>query len=238
MKKIHFTLIELLVVISIIAILASMLLPALQQARDTAKKISCVSNLKQIGLMFRMYADDNDECMIPHKSIYSESGIWPLILKDFGYLKNADVLICPSHSGNPNNSYFETNRLDESTARWVDYGYNYYYLGLRNFFSDTRPLKMVQVDKASETIMLADTYRGDNPVYGRCYLRSSFASDASGQVDPRHQKNANVVWVDGHVTSEKARIAGTAFAFSSSNNAYLAYPFLKTTDKNYWAAKK
>src|SRR5258707_454247 len=65
-----FTLIELLVVIAIIGILASMLMPVFAQARESARKIVCVSNLHQLGLAFKMYAQDYDEAMPWEEHLY------------------------------------------------------------------------------------------------------------------------------------------------------------------------
>ncbi len=65
MHKRGFTLIELLVVIAIIAILAAILLPALARAREAARRASCASNLKQFGIIFKMYAGENKEGYFP-----------------------------------------------------------------------------------------------------------------------------------------------------------------------------
>jgi prepilin-type N-terminal cleavage/methylation domain-containing protein/prepilin-type processing-associated H-X9-DG protein len=93
-----FTLIELLVVIAIIAILAAILFPVFAKAREKARQTSCISNGKQIGLSWHMYAQDYDERVIP----YSDSGVsggfampWTLLIQP--YTKNNQILRCPNN---------------------------------------------------------------------------------------------------------------------------------------------
>jgi len=105
-----FTLIELLVVIAIIAILAAILFPVFARAREKARQTACLSNVKQLGLAFMMYAQDYDERMAFSSGGYENTSRkwWDLIVP---YVKNADIFCCPSYNN--------------AGANVVTYNYNY-----------------------------------------------------------------------------------------------------------------
>ena len=89
--KAAFTLIELLVVIAIIGILAAMLMPAVSRAKEVARRISCLNNLRQLGISLKIYVDDNQGTYPPR----SPASRWTTLLYNY-YGKNVKVLLCPT----------------------------------------------------------------------------------------------------------------------------------------------
>jgi prepilin-type N-terminal cleavage/methylation domain-containing protein/prepilin-type processing-associated H-X9-DG protein len=116
-----FTLIELLVVIAIISILAAMLLPTLSRAKETARRISCVNQVRQLGVSLVMYVDDNDSKYPPRV----HTNRWPTLLRDS--YRELKVLKCPTDGPNPatrTNSLYEA---DSAPRSYIINGWNDYF---------------------------------------------------------------------------------------------------------------
>ena len=179
-----FTLIELLVVIAIIAILAAILFPVFARAREKARQTSCLSNLKQLGLAWQMYAQDYDE-IGPFCQVNNLGGMgtahWPFLLK--GYVKNNQIFDCPSYT-----KRYDGGQTYNGTAG-PSYGQNV-YLGSETG-GNTRPaVSLGQIEYPSETPLHWDT-GNDNPIG---WFNADYLED-------RHNGQVNMNFCDGHAKS-------------------------------------
>lgn len=203
-RKNGFTLIELLVVIAIIAILASILFPVFAKAREQARAISCLSNMKQLGVGLQMYVQDNDECypgawrqyadasgdancelMGGHAAVaggqeaYCRQASIKAVLDP--YIRNGGVWKCPSDTGcNPN---FVAGK------RYTSYHYRHYFLvGTASIYA--QPLwtyTETNFEKPSQIFSFCEVWTWHMPEPGP----ANFKRDAK----------MNLTFIDGHAKS-------------------------------------
>jgi len=184
-----FTLIELLVVISIISLLIALLLPALQQAREQSRAIKCMSNVRSIGMGWRMYVDEYDGHLLPANTSYI-GGVgfhWPYLLVPYigslvnGQYDDSSVYSCPSLTG-----------VEHHGAVNVQYGMNAYGIGSRPG-TVYRIFKEMEIKKPGELIGFIDSYytnqTHDGVVQSHPYI----------YWEDRHSETASVLFADLHV---------------------------------------
>lgn len=210
-----FTLIELLVVIAIIAILAAILFPVFARAREKARQTSCLSNMKQIALSADMYAQDYDECY--SMSIYlSASGAFTLYHAMLPYMKNVDILTCPSEKQRMSFTEFQ-NTFGIPCCPGIQYfAYNGNYCifedGPNNALtgSSDAVVSKAQLPFPSETFIMGD---GE--------VSNTFNSPVVGA----HNGGFNAAFADGHAKWVGVREAssGTQYTDLGGNLHYPCY---------------
>jgi prepilin-type N-terminal cleavage/methylation domain-containing protein/prepilin-type processing-associated H-X9-DG protein len=217
-KRKGFTLIELLVVIAIIAILAAILFPVFARARENARRTSCLSNLKQIGLGMLQYSQDYDESLINH--YYGSSGDttaptsatvsykWMDAVQP--YVKSTQLFVCPSASNiiyRPQQSL--TGSQIVTTGSGTNSGYGGYAMnnvGWQTGDAYTPPTyqragSMAAVQIPASTVWVVDA-NGNYQIekdYGRNIGDPTGNPPDVQWIRWRHLDTANVLFCDGHV---------------------------------------
>ena len=223
-----FTLTELLVAIAVIAILAAILFPVFAQAREKARQTTCVSNLRQIGMAWQLYAQDYDERVCPsyyYGQTTNQEMAWDFRLNwskngtpswKYGllgdYAKAGALNRCPSFVG-------------EGWGRpFTGYAYNATYVG-GDIWAGIPACLLAQIATPAKTAVFADGGFGD-PVAAENYLRApSDPLYGAGEVHFRHHKSATVAYGDGHAKATTKRCLASPYepevgALSDDDSAY------------------
>lgn len=214
--RLTFTLVELLLVISVIAILTSMLLPALNKARDKARAIQCTSNVKQSATGMTMYANDYKNLVQIYLYTGSVEYRWNRRLYESKYITNRNIFVCPTAEPRKYTSDSYTygaimsipakDKIELTSTganpRWT-------FLRLGNLKKPSNYI-ILGDNSYSSTTSNADKFLWQ---YSSMYFSGDFI------IHLRHQNQANIAFADGHVkASAGADVAANARIMYSPTN--------------------
>ena len=224
LKKQSFTLIELLVVIAIIAILAAILLPALNSARERGRSASCISNVKQIVAGAQMYENDFDYYPSNAQESYAANAVnpWSFLMIKKNYI-TPDVTMCPTGLSKNIDNYARMHINDILTGKFINSDglttpYIHVFYGMNRFCTAamrefgisgvayTCSTKSSRWLNPSKKLFFADTYysarmRNNKAYIGLHEFSTATNSGSSGDISPIHNSNANIAYFDGHVAA-------------------------------------
>ncbi len=240
MQKKAFTLIELLVVISVIALLMAILIPSLAKARQQARRICCLSNLRQLVIAANSYTAANDDYYPVAQYWKVTAGRFAFYCWDFTTIFEAgkktvlpgmlwqqmmmeQIQQCPSFKGQSNTA----------GDPYTGYNYNTSYIGHGKAESIEAPAKIIAIKKPSRCALFGD---GQFKKGANKYMRApwpnpgdvSFSSRWAGAQGYRHNGRTNIAWADGHASSQKQLYTDT----KSSKQQRLIEEYNKTEPKN------